>query len=68
MLPTPFVKGQAAPDYTFLTCNNAMRTAKLCHMNMHGCHGISIIVRKPATFANGTVEIAMEEVTNLSVV
>ena len=40
----PFAKGWAAPDYTFLTYNDVMRTAKLCHVNMHGCHGTSIIV------------------------
>ena len=37
-------------------------------MNMHGCHGTSIILRKTVTFANGMVEIKMKEATNLSVV
>ena len=27
-----------------------------CYVNMHNCHGASIIVRNPASFANDTVE------------
>jgi len=35
---------------------------KFCHTSMHGCHGACIIARKPATFADGMVEMIMEEV------
>ena len=36
-------------------------------MSMHSCHGASIIARKPAAFAEPTVETAVDEVNNLSV-
>ena len=35
-------------------------------MNMCGCHGVSIIARKPPTYTNSTVEAAMEEAANLN--
>ena len=52
-------------QYAFFTCSDVTRALR--HVSMYNCHGVSVIARKAAAFAEPTVETAVDEVSNLSV-